>query len=142
MNTSRKRILIVDDEKEICSIVKEGLEKIGGFAVDVAHNGKDGIRIAKNAKPDLILLDIRMPGMDGIEVLKRLKEDRATMEIPVVMLTAVADDEVRVKSAELFDEEYITKPAGLPEIKKGSRKSSSAADSCNSVYGVRFTVNG
>jgi len=111
------RILIIDDEKGICNVVKEGLEKTGNFKVDIAVNGKDGIRVAKDVKPDLILLDIRMSGMDGLEVIERLKADRDTMMIPVVMLTAVEDDATKIKSAQLFNEQYITKPVEIIELR-------------------------
>jgi len=114
---SRKKILIVDDESGICNVVKEGLEKTGNFEVDIAVNGKEGIRVAKDVRPDLILLDIRMPGMDGLEVIERLKADRDTMAIPVVMLTAVDDDAARIKSAQLFNEQYITKPVEIIELR-------------------------
>ena len=111
------RILIIDDEIGICNVVKEGLEKTGNFKVDMAVNGKDGIRAAKDIKPDLILLDIRMSGMDGLEVIERLKADRDTMMIPVVMLTAVEDDATKIKSAQLFNEQYITKPVEIIELR-------------------------
>jgi CheY-like chemotaxis protein len=112
------KILIIDDEKGVCDVVKEGLEKMGDFQVSIAANGENGIRTAKRLKPDLILLDIRMPGKyDGIEVLKRLKEDEGTLAIPVVMLTAVLDDSIKEECSGLYDELYLEKPVDLAVLK-------------------------
>lgn len=114
---TKKRILIIDDEESFCRIVKMNLELTGDFEVDIATDGKKGIKKAKRAKPDLVLLDILMPGMDGFEVLERLKKDENTMAIPVVMLTAKGDEVSKMKAAQLYDEEYITKPIEAPDLK-------------------------
>ena len=66
----KKRILIIDDEKDFCRLVKMNLELMGDFEVDIATNGKRGIFLAKKTKPDLVLLDILMPGMDGLKSWK------------------------------------------------------------------------
>jgi DNA-binding response OmpR family regulator len=110
-------ILIIDDEKEVCKLVKEGLEMMGSFEIIAAHNGKDGLRMAKKSKPDLVLLDIDMPSMNGFKVLQLLKEDLDTYPIPVVMLTGQSDDKSRIASARLYSEDYITKPFGIAELK-------------------------
>ncbi len=106
----RIRILIVDDEEDFCGLVKTGLETRSEFEVSIATNGKAGLDLARVLKPDLMLLDITMPGMDGFGVLERLKNDKATVAIPVIMLTARDDDEYKQRAAQLFDEAYITKP--------------------------------
>lgn len=113
----KNKILVIDDEARICDIVKQGLEKMGDFEVSIATNGKDGIKEANRIKPHLILLDIRMPGIDGIEVLKRLKADVDTLEIPVIMLTAVLFDSTKIECAALYDEMYIEKPVDLTVLK-------------------------
>jgi CheY-like chemotaxis protein len=113
-----KNILIIDDEERICDVVKQGLEKMGDFKVSVANNGKEGIKMAKNLKPDLVLLDIRMPGMDGIEVLNILKKEESTMAIPVVMLTAVLDSATKIKCSVGYDDLYIEKPVDLIVLKE------------------------
>lgn len=112
-----KRILIVDDEKIFCEFVKINLELTGGFKVDVAANGKDGLKLAKRLRPDLILLDIVMPGLNGLMVLERLKKDKDTMAIPVIMLSASDDEAFKVKAAQLYGEVYITKPIEASELK-------------------------
>lgn len=113
----KKKILIIDDEEKICDIVKKGLEKIGYFEVSIAANGKDGIGLARRLKPHLILLDIRMPGIDGLEVLKRLKEDKDTLEIPVIMLTAVVENKIKEECARLYDEVFLEKPVEIAVLK-------------------------
>ena len=114
----KKRILIIDDEKSLCDMLKKGLELMGDFEVSIETSGKGGIRAAKWLKPDLILLDIHMPGMDGLEVLKRLKENnKDTIAIPVVMLTAVLDDSTKEGCARLYDEAYLEKPIGVTDLK-------------------------
>ena len=110
-------ILIVDDEKEVCQIVKEGLERLGAFQIIVAHNGKDGFHMAQKAQPDLVLLDIDMPSIDGFKVLEQLKEDQKTYHIPVVMLTGQRDDSFKVAASRLYSEEYITKPISMTALK-------------------------
>ena len=87
---NKTRILIIDDEEDICMFSKSALEKTGRYEVLFSVKAKEGIDLAKSNKPDLILLDVRMPGMDGAEVAKCLYEDEATKAIPVVFLSAVA----------------------------------------------------
>lgn len=112
----KKKILVVDDEDGICQLIKENLELRGGFEVDTASNGRDGLKSAKAIKPDLIILDIRMPKMDGFEVLKRLKDDMSTMAIPVIMLSALEDDASKIKSSQLYSDFYMTKPLKIAEL--------------------------
>lgn len=112
-----KVILIIDDEKDVCRIVKDGLERLGMFEIIAAHNGKDGLRAAKKTKPVLVLLDINMPSMNGFEVLQLLKEDSKTYHIPVVMLTGQSDSVSKIASARLYSEDYITKPFSVTELK-------------------------
>lgn len=111
-----KRVLLIDDEKDFCTVVKMNLELSGKFTVLTASNGKEGIQLAKSAKPDVILLDIVMPKMDGFEVLKQLKKLPDTIPIPVIMLTAVDTDESRIKAAGIYSEYYITKPVTTNDL--------------------------
>jgi DNA-binding response OmpR family regulator len=111
-----KKILIIDDEKEFCRIVKQNLEMKGDYRVDVATDGKSGIDTALRSKPDLILLDIIMPGMGGFDVLRELKSKKETTSIPVIMLTAVGSEEAKEKALGLYDEDYIIKPVLLSDL--------------------------
>ena len=85
---AKKKILIVDDEKDILLMLKKRLTA-GGYSVLTADNGKDAITIAKSKSPDLIILDVLMPGMDGGEVAKKLKDNFRTQNIPIIFLTAL-----------------------------------------------------
>jgi two-component system alkaline phosphatase synthesis response regulator PhoP len=116
---ANKVILIIDDEKEVCRIAKEALERLGDYKVLAAYDGNKGLDIAKQAKPDLVLLDLdlAMPSMNGFQVLESLKNDNETYHIPVVMLTAQHDDAFRIAASRLYSEEYITKPVSVTELK-------------------------
>ncbi|MGB4852044.1 MAG: response regulator [Ignavibacteria bacterium] len=83
----KKKILVVDDEKDIVDILKYNLERENEFEVITASNGKEALEAAQSL-PDLILLDIMMPELNGFEVCKRLKNDKLTSGIPVIFLTA------------------------------------------------------
>lgn len=109
VKSTEKRILLIDDEKEFCSLVKKNLEIMGDFVVFIASDGKEGIKLAKKEIPDLILLDIHMPGMDGFEVLEKLKKDSETMDIPVAMLTVIKDQASKERASQLYVEAYIAK---------------------------------
>ncbi len=107
---NKKTILVIDDEKDFAETIKMMLETVDEYEIIMAHDGKEGIKKACMAKPDLILLDITMPEMDGIQTLKLLKENDATVKIPVIMVTAHDEDVFKIKSAQLYNEDYITKP--------------------------------
>ncbi len=101
------KILVVDDEVKACDLLKRFLEK-KGYDVITANNGEDAIAKVKNEKPDVILLDIRMPGMEGTEVLKRIRE--FDKDIGIIMVTAVKEEETGKKALKSGADEYITKP--------------------------------
>jgi CheY-like chemotaxis protein len=85
----KKKILMVDDEKDFCHFVKLNMERSGKYQVKTAFNGMDGIAEAVRSKPDLILLDIVMPDMSGGEVAWKLMNDSRTNDIPIIFITAV-----------------------------------------------------
>ena len=107
MNT--KKVLVIDDDETILEIVSSVLEECK-FHPITAINGEDGLHEASSKKPDVILLDRKMPGLSGNAVLKKLKQDPETENIPVVMLTG--DNNIRevAKSLELGAQDYIVKP--------------------------------
>ena len=112
-----KKILIIDDEEDFSKLVKKNLELTGEFEVSTAINGNQGLTLVKKTKPDLILLDIMMPGIDGFKVLETLKANMDTIDIPVIMLTAKGDDPSKIRSSQLYDDEYINKPIGAADLK-------------------------
>ena len=118
--SEKKRILVVDDEPDFCSIVQGQLEK-EGYEVELAYNGVEGLEKIRANPPDAIVLDVMMPEMDGYEVCKELKADEATAGIPVILLTAVASHvtSTRYSHADGMSTEaddYIAKPASAEEI--------------------------
>ena len=110
-----KTILVIDDEKDLIKLIDLHLSK-EGYLVIGAKNGLEGLDIALKHKPDLILLDIMMPKLDGLEVCKRLKSATETSRIPVVMLTAKAQETDKVIGLELGADDYITKPFSPREL--------------------------
>jgi DNA-binding response OmpR family regulator len=103
------RILAIDDEIKALELFKLTLEA-SDFDVLIAANGEDGLNIALQQEPDLVLLDIRMPKLDGWEVCKRLKAISATQNIPVVFLTAFSSQKDRDRAMNLGVRAYLTKP--------------------------------
>lgn len=108
-------ILVIDDNPTNLGVVTDYLEEYG-FQIFVARNGKMGLKRAKHAEPDLILLDVLMPEMDGFETCRRLQADEATRAIPVIFMTALADTNDKVKGFEAGGVDYITKPIHQAEV--------------------------
>jgi diguanylate cyclase (GGDEF)-like protein len=109
------RILVVDDDPDILQYVKMNLER-EGFEAETASNGLDALRLAADHPPSLVLLDVMMPGMDGLATLRHLRNDAPTASVPVVMLTARALAQDRVKGLDLGADDYITKPFAVEEL--------------------------
>ena len=108
-------ILIIEDEKDIADLVEYHLKQ-SGFAVLKAADGPSGLEQAIEDAPDLIVLDLMLPGMDGKEVCRSLKSNPATQTIPVLMLTAKAEEMDRVIGFELGADDYVTKPFSPREL--------------------------
>jgi len=109
------KILIVDDEEDILTLLEYNLEK-AGFKVISADDGPEAIELAKKEKPALIILDIMLPSMEGTEVCKAIKRDDATSHIPIIMLTAKGEEVDRIVGLELGADDYITKPFSPREL--------------------------
>lgn len=112
---SLKKILIIDDEASFCRLVKMNLEISGKFSVFICQEGKEGLRMARQILPDVILLDIMMPKTDGFQVLSALKGDAKTAEIPVIMISASSDDTIRVRVGQTGCQ-YIPKPVNTKDL--------------------------
>ena len=110
-----KRILLVEDEKNIILGVRTCLDAVG-YEIKVAENGEEAMERIAKGHPDLILLDLMLPKVNGFEVLESLKSDPKTAGIPVVVLTAKAEEEDRQKAAELGADAYMTKPFKPQEL--------------------------
>ena len=110
-----KKILIVDDERHIVRLVEVNLER-AGYDVISAYDGIEALEKVESEKPEMIILDVMMPRMDGFEVLKKLRSDAATKEIPVIMLTAKAQDADIFKGWSSGVDSYLTKPFNPREL--------------------------
>jgi CheY-like chemotaxis protein len=108
----KKRVLIIDDEKDFCFFVRSNLEATGEFEVIEAHNGAEGIRMIGTKKPDLVLLDVIMPEVTGPDVADFLMSNPAVQNIPFIFLTAiVTKDEIGVEPMrEIKGHMFIQKP--------------------------------
>ena len=110
MTESKKaKILLADDEEDIKTVVSMLLES-KGFEVITAYDGLATLDLARSEKPDLILLDVMMPVVNGYEVCARLKQDEATRDIPIVMLSAMAQSESVDKGLSAGAVDYVIKP--------------------------------
>jgi two-component system alkaline phosphatase synthesis response regulator PhoP/two-component system response regulator VicR len=104
-----KKILVVDDERPIVRLVQVNLEH-AGYEVVAAYDGKEALEKVEQEKPDLIILDVMMPQMDGFEVMQRLQANPKTRDIPVIMLTAKAQDADVFRGWQSGVTLYLTKP--------------------------------
>jgi CheY-like chemotaxis protein len=113
----KKKILIIDDEEDFTKLVKMNLEGTGEYEVRTENKGKFGLAVAKEFKPDLILLDVMMPGKDGCEVRYELKNEQETKDIPVVFLTAVVSSKDTEKNNGLIGGNlFIAKPVDIKKL--------------------------
>ncbi|MEY2526646.1 MAG: two-component system, OmpR family, alkaline phosphatase synthesis response regulator PhoP [Verrucomicrobiota bacterium] len=113
---SSKTILIVEDERDVVDLLTLNLRKAGGFLVSTASDGVAGLNKARAEKPMFIILDLMLPKMPGLEVCKILKSDSATQHIPILMLTAKAEEIDRVVGLEFGADDYVTKPFSPREV--------------------------
>ncbi|MBI3978481.1 MAG: response regulator transcription factor [Chloroflexi bacterium] len=102
-----QRILVVDDDPAVLSVLKRGLA-YEGFAVDTAGSGSEGLAIARDRPPDLVILDVMMPGLDGLQVLDRLRA--ADVQLPILLLTARDAPADQVQGLERGADDYVVKP--------------------------------
>jgi DNA-binding response OmpR family regulator len=107
------KILIVEDEQRLAALLKKGLEE-QSYAVDLCHDGEEGLYMAETYPYDAVLLDVMMPKMDGFTVLENLREQG--IDVPVIMLTARSEVESRVKGLNRGADDYIPKPFDFGEL--------------------------
>ncbi len=115
---SKKTIMVVDDDPDIVAILRYVLKE-HGFNVTCAYSGLELFASLKVQKPDLIILDIMMPEMDGLEVLTRLKVTQGTVSIPVILLTAMMQNEDILTGYKTGADYYITKPFTSTQVLEG-----------------------
>ena len=110
-----ERILVVEDEPDIVELVSYNLRQ-AGMAVEAAEDGESALEMAEQSQPNLIILDLMLPGIDGLEVCRLLKQRVSLRGIPVLMLTAKAEEVDRIVGLELGADDYVVKPFSPREL--------------------------
>lgn len=105
----RTRVLIIEDERALTEVLTYNLQR-EGYDTFVAHDGQDGLTRARTLLPDLLLLDLMLPGMSGLEVCRQLRAADRTRDIPIIMLTAKAEETDQIVGFSLGADDYVTKP--------------------------------
>jgi len=112
---SGRKILIIEDESDVADLLTLNLRK-AGFRTSTAADGASGLQKARDDRPDFIILDLMLPKMSGFEVCKILKSDTATSQLPILMLTAKAEEIDRIVGLEFGADDYVTKPFSPREV--------------------------
>src|SRR5437764_4676648 len=110
-----KRILLIEDDADLFSLLKYNLEK-EGFSLSGLETGKGAIEFCRKARPDLILLDIMLPDSDGLDICKGIRKDPTLAAIPIIFLTARASETDRIVGLELGANDYVVKPFFVREL--------------------------
>src|SRR4051794_20404347 len=109
---AKPRVLLIEDERGLTDVLTYNLQR-EGFEVTVAHDGQEGLRKAQMQLPDMILLDLMLPKLDGLEVCRELKAGERTRTIPILMLTAKAEETDQVVGFTMGADDYVTKPFSI-----------------------------
>lgn len=141
--TPRLRVLIIEDERGLTDVLEYNLRR-EGYDTLVAHDGQEGLRKAQTLLPDLILLDIMLPGLNGLEVCRELRSGERTRDIPLIIISAKAEETDQVVGFSLGADDYVTKPFSvkvlLQRIKALQRRAEGGAEPVDVVeyLGVRI----
>ncbi|MFA6079779.1 MAG: response regulator [Candidatus Omnitrophota bacterium] len=118
-----KKIMMVDDDKDLCFFLKKNLEKDKDMQVTVCSESRDAVKVIKEVRPDVVLLDIMMPGKSGIDIASELRNGKDTKNIPIIFLTAIIKEEEIEKHKNLIGEGYyISKPVEVEDLIKAINK--------------------
>jgi DNA-binding response OmpR family regulator len=109
------RILVVEDDRDIAHLIAHYLGN-AGHEIDVLGNGAEALATVRQRAPDLVVLDRMLPGLDGLEVCRVMRADRALAGVPIIMLTARAEESDRIVGLELGADDYVTKPFSPKEL--------------------------
>src|SRR5262245_7473348 len=108
-------ILVAEDDRDIAELITHYLQK-SGWEHHVSGSGDDALAYARQHPVDLVILDVMLPGMSGLEVCRALRADKATAAVPIIMLTARAEEADRVVGLELGADDYVAKPFSPNEL--------------------------
>ncbi len=111
-SAGRTRVLVIDDDRELCWLIRDYLEPLG-YSVSAVHNGPDGLAQATDGECDAVILDVMLPGLDGFEVLKRIRQQ---CNVPVLMLTARGEETDRIVGLEFGADDYLPKTFSTREL--------------------------
>src|SRR5579871_6686451 len=133
---ARTRILLIEDERGLTEALSWAFQR-EGYEVLVAHDGQEGLRRARTVLPDLIILDLMLPGLNGLEICRELRAGERTREIPIIILSAKAEETDQVVGFSLGADDYVTKPFSpkvlLQRVKALQRRFSGAAEPADIV---------
>ena len=138
MSDVNASLLIVEDDLDISEMLNAYF-RVQGYQVRTASWGEAALKSAQTSRPDLIILDIRLPDIDGFEVARRLRSNRRTQDIPILFLTEKREREDRLKGLELKAEDYITKPFDIQELRlrvRNALRRTSQGSLTNTVTGL------
>jgi two-component system phosphate regulon response regulator PhoB len=109
VNMARPRILIIEDERGLTEVLAYNLQR-EGYDTIIAHDGQEGLRKAQMQLPDIVLLDLMLPGLDGLDVCRELRAGERTRHMPILMLTAKAEETDQIVGFSMGADDYVTKP--------------------------------
>lgn len=112
MSEDPKKVLVVDDERQITRVLQRGLES-AGFQVRIANDGRSGLESFRSWLPDIVITDLSMPGLDGLELCSRLRQ---LSEVPILVLSVKEDEATKVKALDLGADDFVSKPFGMAEL--------------------------
>lgn len=104
-----ERVLVIEDEEDICELIRYNLTK-EGYAVTCVSSGEEGLRLVRELAPEVVILDLMLPGIDGLEVCKQIKRDVAVKDTPIIIVSARGEEGDVVTGLELGADDYVAKP--------------------------------
>ena len=144
--STKRRILIVEDEEDVAGLIKHAVERSGDTAAEIVASGDTALKVVSERPPDLVLLDLNLPVLDGVEVCRILRSRAETRQLPIIMLTARVSEDDRVLGLEIGADDYITKPFSLREltarVRAVLRRGEGGADApASTYYGTRLIID-
>jgi len=130
-----KRVLVVDDEEDLAELLSVNLAR-EGFRVETANSGREALAALRAQRPDLLILDLMLPDLSGLELCRRIRADEQLQGLPILMLTAKADEVDRIVGFELGADDYVTKPFSPREVSLRVRALLRRADDADENTGV------
>jgi DNA-binding response OmpR family regulator len=138
VSESKPTILVVEDDLDVAEMLSAYF-RVQGYDVLIANLGEEGVQTCRTNRPDLVILDIRLPDIDGYEVARQLRSNRRTADIPIIFLTDKRHREDRLQGLELGADDYITKPFDIQELRlrvRNALRRTSGSTLTNTVTGL------